>query len=137
VGVTEVESVLRASALEEARVPEPARARDEGAAAAAMVQTASASLGPLVELPQSSGECGDFEDVFGAGTSEGPGHGADYVIVQSRVPSDFAHAEREEGGAWRAHIIPRISPTLSRKRVTPGEHIWPSGPRSRRTSPGL
>ena len=77
------------------------------------------------------------EGVFGMGTYEGPGHGANYAIVQSRVPSDFAHAEREEGGAWRAHIIPRISPTLSRKRVTPGEHIWPSGPRSRRTSPGL
>ena len=40
------------------------------------------------------------------GTSEGPGHGANYAIVQSRVPSDFAHVEREEGGDWRVHIVP-------------------------------
>ena len=94
-----MESALRASALEETRVPEPARARDEGAAAAAMVQTASASLGPLVELPQSSGECGDSEDVFGAGTSEEPGHGA---IIQSGVPLEYVRSEQEEEAVWKA-----------------------------------
>ena len=81
---------------------------------------------PVVELPLSSDEYGDSrdidpaaatsaatriaefisasEDILGAGTSEGPGHGANYAIVQSRVPSDFARAEQEEGEAWRAHI---------------------------------
>ena len=46
------------------------------------------------------------EGVFGMGTYEGPGHRANYAIVQSRVPSDFAHTKWEEGGDWRAHIIP-------------------------------
>ena len=79
-------------------VPEPARAGDEGAAAAAKEQAASEDMVPLVELPQSSEEYGDSgdinpaaaagaadkiaefvsasEEVLGAGTSEGPRHGA-------------------------------------------------------------
>ncbi|XP_039778352.1 paraneoplastic antigen Ma6F-like [Panicum virgatum] len=87
------------SQMEETRVPELARAGDEGAAAAAMVQMASASVGPLMELPQSSGECGDSEDVLGTGTSEGPGHGA---IIQSRVPLEFLRSDQEEEAVWKA-----------------------------------
>ena len=76
---------------------------------------------PVVELPPSE-EYGDSEDidpvamanaaariakfvsasegVFGARTSEGPDHGANYAIVQSGVPSNFAQTKREEGDAW-------------------------------------
>ena len=82
----------------------------------------------MVELPLSSDEYGDSRDIdpatatsianrivefisaskeiLGAGTSKGPGHGANYAIVQSRVPSNFAHTKWEEGGDWRAHIVP-------------------------------
>ena len=45
------------------------------------------------------------EGVFGARTSEGPDHGANYAIVQSGVPSNFARVEREEDDAWRAHVM--------------------------------
>jgi len=78
-----------------------------------------------------------FEDILGAGTFDGPSHGADWAVVQSGVPSNFVHVEREEDDAWRARVIPRILPTPRGRRATPGEIIWPSGPRSRRTSPGL
>jgi len=114
-GVTEEESALRAPAVEETHVPEPARAGDKGAAAAAMEQAMPASMVPVVELPPSSDECGDSgdidpaaaasaadkfaefmsasEEVLNAGTSEGPRHGA---IIQSGVPSEFLSNEREE-----------------------------------------
>ena len=82
----------------------------------------------VVELPQSSEEYGDSrdidpaaatsaadrifefisasEDILGAGTFDGPSHGADWVVVQSGVPSNFVHVEREEDDAWRARVIP-------------------------------
>ena len=46
-----MESALRAPTMEETRIPEPARAGDEGAAAAAMEQAVPESVVPLVELP--------------------------------------------------------------------------------------
>jgi hypothetical protein len=111
--------------VEETRVPEPARAGDEGAAAAATVQTTPESMEPVVELPLSGDEYGDSrdinpaaetsaaariaefisasKDILGTGTSEGPGHGANYAIVQSGVPSEFLHNEQgEEEEAWKA-----------------------------------
>ena len=106
--------------LEETLVQEPAGAGGEGAAAAAMAQTAPGNVVPMVELPPSE-EYGDSEDidpvaaanaadwiaefilaykgVLEAGTSEGPRHRVDRAIIQSGVPSDFARAEREEGNA--------------------------------------
>ena len=84
--------------MEETCVPEPARAGYEGVVAAATVQTAPENVVPFVELPQSSEEnvgsgevnpvaaanaadkIAEFvsasEEVLGAGTSEGPHHGA-------------------------------------------------------------
>ena len=96
-----MESALRASAVEETRVPEPARVGDEGAAAAAMEQAAPVSVVSLVELPQSSGEYGDSEEVLGAGTSGGPGHGA---IIQSGIPLGFLRSEKEEEAVWKAQF---------------------------------
>ena len=77
-----------------------------------------------MELPLSSDEYGDSrdidpatatsaatriaeyisasEDILGAGTSEGPGHGPNYAIVRSEVPSEFLHNEQEEEEAWKA-----------------------------------
>ena len=77
----------------------------------------------VVELPLSSDEYGDSrdidpaaatsaaariaefisasEDILGAGTSEGPGHGANYAIVQFGVPSEFLRNEQEEEEAWK------------------------------------
>ena len=103
-----------APVVEETLVPELARAGDEGATAAATAQKSPETVVPVVELPLSeeyvesvdidpaaaasaAARIAEFvsasEGVFGTGTSEGPGHGANYAIVQSRVPSDFAHAE--------------------------------------------
>ena len=78
----------------------------------------------MVELPLSSDEYGDSRDIdpatatsvanrivefisaskeiLGAGTYEGPGHGANYMIVQSGVPSEFLRNEKEEEEAWKA-----------------------------------
>ena len=109
--------------VEETRLPEPARAGDEGAATTATAQTAPENMEPLVELPLRSDEYGDSrdldsttatsaariaefisasEDILDAGTSEGPGHGANYAIVQSGVPSQFLRNEQEEEEAWKA-----------------------------------
>ena len=107
--------------MEEARIPEPTRAGDEGAVAAAMAHTALGNVEPVVELPLSSDEFGDsrdidsaaaasaadriaefvsaFEEVLSAGTSEGPRYGA---IIQSGVPLEFLHNEQEEEAAWKA-----------------------------------
>ena len=49
-GAMEQESALRALAMEETRIPEPARAGDEGAAAAMMERAAPEDAVPLVEL---------------------------------------------------------------------------------------
>ena len=101
--------------VQESRVPEPARAGDEGAVAAATVHTAPGNVEPVVELPLSSDEFGDSRDIdpaaaasaadritvfvsaseegLSAGTSEGPRHGA---IIQSGVPLEFLRSEQEE-----------------------------------------
>ena len=62
-GVTEEDSALRAPVVEETRVPEPARAGDEGAAAASAADW-------IAEFASASWE------VLNAGTSEGARHGA-------------------------------------------------------------
>ena len=91
----------------------------------------------MVELPLSSDEYGDSRDIdpatvtsvanrivefilaskeiLGAGTSEGPGHGANYAIVQSGVPSEFLRNEKEEE-AWKAQyeVGSQIQATLDR-----------------------
>ena len=129
----------RPTSLEERETlaPEPPRAGDEGAVAAATAQSAPGNMVPVLELSPSE-EYGDSEEIdlaaaasaaawiaefisaseaiLGAGTSEGPSHGANWAVVQSSVPSDFAHAEREEGDAWRAHraIRAQIEENLSR-----------------------
>ena len=73
---------------------------------------------PVVELPLGSDEYGDSrdidpaaatsaavwiaefilasKDILGAGTSEGLGHGANYAIIRSEVPSEFLRNEQEE-----------------------------------------
>ena len=78
---------------------------------------------PVVQLPDSSEEFGDSRDidttaaaraadkiaeftsacaeVLDEGRSEGPHHGA---IIQSRVPTEFLHDEREEEAVWQAQI---------------------------------
>ena len=78
---------------------------------------------PVVQLPESSEEYGDSrdinpaatagtadriaeftsasEEVLNAGTSEGPRHEA---IIQSGVPLEFLHNEKEEEAVWKAHI---------------------------------
>ena len=108
----EVESAPRAPVVEETRVPEPARAGDEGAAAAATAQTVPENMEPVVELPLSSDEYGDVdpatatsgaariaefisasEDILGTGTFEGSSHGANYATVQSVVPLEFFRYE--------------------------------------------
>jgi hypothetical protein len=123
-GATVEESAPGAPLVEETRVPEPARSGDESAAAAAPAQMAPENIEPVVELPLSSDEYGDprdidpatatsvtnriiefilvSEEILGAGTSEGPGHGANYAIVQSVVPSEFLCNEKEEEGASNA-----------------------------------
>jgi hypothetical protein len=96
------------------------------------------SMEPVVELPLSSDEYGDSrdidpatatsstnrifefisasEEILGAGTSEGPGHGANYAIVQSEVPSGFLRNEQEEEEAWKAqyNVGTQIQDALSR-----------------------
>src|SRR6185437_1769552 len=119
----EEESALRAPAVEETRVPDPAGARDDSVVAAAMAQTAPENVVPVVQLPKSSEEFGDSrditpaaaasaadriaeftsasEEVLNAGTSEGPRHGA---IVQSGVRLEFLRNEQEEEAVWKAQI---------------------------------
>ncbi|XP_039797487.1 serine/arginine repetitive matrix protein 1-like [Panicum virgatum] len=137
-GATNVESAPRAPAVEETRVPEPTRAGDEDAAEAATTQTAPSNTAPVVELPLSSDEYGDSrdidpatatsstnrifefisasEEILGAGTSEGPGHGANYAIVQSEVPSRILRNKQEEEEAWKAQydVGTQIQDALSR-----------------------
>ena len=113
-----------APAVEETRVPEPAGAGDQGAAAVATAQTAPKSVEPVVELPLSSDEYGDSrdigpaaatsaaariaefilasEDILSAGMSEGPSHGPNYAIIRSEVPSAFLRNEQEEEEVWKA-----------------------------------
>ena len=113
------ESALRTPAMEETHILEPTRAEDEGASAtAAMARTAAENV---VQLPKSSKEyeglgevdpvaaasaadkIAEFvsasEEVLGAGTSEGPRHGA---IIQSGVPLEFLRSEQEEEAVWKA-----------------------------------
>ena len=107
--------------VEEARIPEPTRAGDEGAVTAATTQMAPGKKEPFVELPLSSDEFGDLrdidpataasaadriaefmsasEEVLSAGTSEGPRYGA---IIQSGVPLEFLRNEQEEEAVWKA-----------------------------------
>ena len=40
-------------------------------------------------------------EVHDEGTSEGPQHGA---IIQSEVPPEFLHDQREEEAVWQAQI---------------------------------
>ena len=97
-GVTEEESAPRAPVAEETRVSVPAEAQDEGVVAGETTQTATESVIPVVQLPDSSEEFGDSgdidpaaaacaadkiaefmsacEEVLDEGTSEGPHHGA-------------------------------------------------------------
>ena len=111
----EEESATRAPVAEETRVSVPAEARDKGVVAATTAQAALESVGPVVQLPDSSEEFGDSrdidpaaaasatdkiaefasasEEVLSAGTSEGPRHGA---IIQSGVPLEFLCGEQEE-----------------------------------------
>ena len=118
--------------VEESRVPEPARAGDEGVVAAAMAHTALENVVPVVQLPESSDEFGDSREVDPAAATSAAGRvfefvtasaeilstemyeelgdqghsdEGDWAIVQSGVPSEPTHAERE-GDDWRAHIIP-------------------------------
>ena len=102
--------------MEETHDPEPVRAEDEGAAAAAvMARTALENVVPVVQLSKNNDEFGDSrdidptaaasaadriaefalasEEVLSAGTSEGPRHGA---IIQSGVPLEFLRSEQEE-----------------------------------------
>src|SRR6185295_7429717 len=87
------------------------------------VPTAQGSMVAVVELPDSSEECGDSmdidpaaaasaaahiaefasasADVLEAGTSEGPQHGA---IIPSGLPSEFLRKEQEEEEAWNAQL---------------------------------
>ena len=119
-GIAEEESAPRAPAMEETCIPEPAEARDDGAAALT-AQTAPESVVPAEQLPESSEEYGDSrdinpaaaasaadriaeftsasEEVLNAGTSEGPRHGA---IIQSGVPLEFLCNEQEEEAVWKA-----------------------------------
>ena len=107
--------------MQETCVPEPAGARDDGAVAAVMAQTALENVVPVVQLPESSEEYVDSrdmdpaaavsaadriaeftsasEEVLDAGTSEGPRHGA---IIQSGVPLEFLRIEQEEEAIWKA-----------------------------------
>ena len=117
-GVAE-ESAPGAPAEEETCVPEPAGARDDGVVAAVTTQTAPENVVSFVELSQSSEEyegSGEInpiaaasaadkitefasasEEVLGAGTSEGPRHGA---IIQSGVPLEFLRSEQEVEAVW-------------------------------------
>jgi len=86
-------------------------------------QAAMESVIPVKQLLDSSEEYGDSRDIDPAaaasaadkiaeftsacaevldeGTSEGPHHGA---IIQSGVPLEFLHNEREEESVWQAQI---------------------------------
>ena len=116
--------------MEETRVPEPARAGDEGAVVATTVLTTPRNMEPVVELPSSSDEYGDSrdlnpaaatsaadriaefvsasEEVLSAGTSDGPRHG---VIIQSGVPLEFLRNKQEEEAAWKAQyeVVPCLT----------------------------
>ncbi|XP_039812117.1 uncharacterized protein LOC120675093 [Panicum virgatum] len=123
---------LGAPVMEETRIPEPARAGDEGAAAEAAAQAAPENVEPVVELPSSSGEYEGSREIdpaaatsaagwvfeFVAASAEilcmemyeeigDQGHSDedDWAIVRSGVPSDITHAEREEEDWW-AHVVP-------------------------------
>ena len=112
--------------VEETRVLAPGEAQDVGVVAVivALTVTAQAVMDitiPVVQLPDSSVEYGDSRDIDPAaaasaadkiaeftsdcaemldeGTSEGPQHGA---IIQSGVPPEFLHNEREEESVWQA-----------------------------------
>ena len=125
----EEESALRAPAMEETRVPEPVRAGDEGAAAAAMGQAEPENAVLVVELPQSSVvyvDSGDInpaasanaadqvfefvaasEEVLGTQMYEELGSDDNRAIVQSGAPSYIASTEQGGGGGdWRAYTIP-------------------------------
>ena len=84
---------------------------------------ATESVVPVVQLPDSSEEFGDSrdidpaalasaadkiaeftsacEEVLDEGTSVGPHHGG---IIQSGVPPELLHDEREEEAVWQAQI---------------------------------
>ena len=126
-GVAE-ESAQRAPMVEEAHVSVLVETQDEGVVAAMTTQTvtvqaATDSVIPVVQLPDSSEEYGDSRDIDPAaaasaadkiaeftsacaevldeGTSEGPQHGA---IIQSVVPLELLHDEREEEAVWQAQF---------------------------------
>ena len=120
-GVAEEKSAPRVPAVEETRVSVLAEARDEGVVGATTTQAAPESVVPVVQLSDNSEEFGDSrdidpapttsaadriteftstcEEVLDAGKSEGPHHG---VIIQSGVPPEFLHDEREEEAVWQA-----------------------------------
>ena len=124
----EKESALRVPAVEETCIPEPARAGDEGAAAATMERAVPEDAVPLVELPQSGeeyGESGDInptaaanaanqvfkfiaasKEILGTQMYEELGSDDNWAIVQSGAPSDIAHTEQGADGDWRAYTIP-------------------------------
>ena len=58
-----MESAPRVPVMEETRVPEPAGARDQGAAVAAMAQMVPENVEPVVEPPLNSDEFGDSRDI--------------------------------------------------------------------------
>jgi len=132
-GVTEEESVLRASAVEETCVPEPARAGDEGVVTAATAQTAPENVVPFMELPQSSEEyegSGEVNPVSAAST-------ADKIAKFASASEEVLDAGTSEGSRHRATISPG-SPwnftAASRRRKRSGKCSSRSALRLRTTS---
>jgi len=121
-GVAEEESAPRAPVVEEAHVSVPAEAQDEGVVAAMTAQAATESVIPVLQLLDSSEEFGDSRDIdpccgerrrqdrrvhvgLRGGARRGDIRGAHHgPIIQSGVPLEFLHNEREEESVWQAQI---------------------------------
>ena len=109
-------------AVEDDPAPELSGARDEEVAATA-AQMAPAEEALEAEVPErveglgevasntAFGEVGWSADLataseggLGAGTSQLPGEGVSWAIVQPGVSEKFVHAEREEDEVWQAQL---------------------------------
>ena len=71
--------------MEETRIPEPARAGDEGAAAEAAAQAAPENVEPVVELPSSSGEYGGSREIDPAAATSAASRVFEFVAASAEI----------------------------------------------------
>jgi hypothetical protein len=71
--------------VEESRVPEPARAGDEGVVGAAMAHTAPENVVLVVQLPESSDEFGDSREIDPAAATNAAGRVFEFVTASAEI----------------------------------------------------